>query len=187
MHTVLPKIFIFIDKFNPQIFNNNNTNIGIVYRNYNNLKQDKDIYKIAKYCKKKRYKLFVANNIKLAIKVKANGVYLSAFNKKRINLRNIHNKKLIIVGSAHNQKEIKNKINQNCVAIFLSPIFPVTKAKKHLGIHKFNFLSRSNNVRTIALGGINEKNLQKLKIIKSEGFAGISLFKKKPAYKRPVF
>ena len=38
-----------------------------------------------------------------------------------------------------------------------------------------------------ALGGINEKNINKLKILKTHGFGAIGLFKKKPAYKRPVF
>ncbi|SVD47484.1 uncharacterized protein METZ01_LOCUS400338, partial [marine metagenome] len=34
MHKKLPKIFIFIDKYNSEIFKNKNINIGIVYRNY---------------------------------------------------------------------------------------------------------------------------------------------------------
>ena len=34
MHKKLPNIFIFIDKYNNEIFKKKNTNIGIVYRNY---------------------------------------------------------------------------------------------------------------------------------------------------------
>ena len=44
-----------------------------------------------------------------------------------------------------------------------------------------------NKINVIALGGITEKNLSKLKMLNIKGFAGIGLFKKKPAYKRPVF
>ena len=33
----------------------------------------------------------------------------------------------------------------------------------------------------ISLGGINEKNIKKLKLIKAHGFAGISFFDKKKA------
>ena len=44
-----------------------------------------------------------------------------------------------------------------------------------------------NKTKIFALGGISEKNIQKLKLLKIKGFGGINLFKKKPASKRPVF
>ena len=46
-------MFIFLDHYNSQIFENNNTNIGIVYRNYNDPKREDELIKIAKACKKK--------------------------------------------------------------------------------------------------------------------------------------
>ena len=95
--------------------------------------------------------------------------------------------KIIIIGSAHNKREINQKILQNCKAIFLAPVFNVNKKKKFLDISKFNFLSNDKRANYIALGGINEKNIKKLNLLNISGFAGISLFKKKPAYKRPVF
>ena len=142
--------------------------------------------KIAAICKKKRYQLFVSNDIKLAIKYKAEGIYVPSFNKTK-NFSNLEKKNIIILGSAHNQKEIKNKIYQNCSGIFLSPIFSVTKSKRYLDIYKFNYLSQRNNTAIFALGGISEKNIYKLKLLNIKGFGGISLFKKKPAFKRPVF
>ena len=186
MHKLLPNLFIFLDKYNKKIFENNNTNIGIIYRNYNSLKRKIELLKIANACKKKRFKLFVANDIKLAIKVKADGIYIPSFNK--INkLHNLENKNLIILGSAHNQKEIQQKIYQKCTAIFLSPIFLTTKSKKYLDIYKFNLLSIFNKSKFFALGGINKLNVNKLRLLKINGFGGISMFKKKPALKRPVF
>ena len=56
MHNKIPKIFIFIDRYNNKIFQNNSTDIGIVYRNYKN-SDEKELFKIAKACKKKRFKL----------------------------------------------------------------------------------------------------------------------------------
>ena len=129
MHKYLPNLFIFLDHFNNQIFQNNNTNIGIIYRNYNDPKRETELIKIAKACKKKRYQLFVSNNIKLALKVRADGIYIPSFNKNKKFL-NLENKKIIILGSAHNQKEIQEKISQKCKAIFLSPLFYVKKSKK---------------------------------------------------------
>ena len=83
MHKYLPSIFIFLDQYNNQIFENNNINIGVVYRNYNDTKRETELIKIAKACKKKRYQLFVSNDIKLALKVKADGIYIPSFNKTK--------------------------------------------------------------------------------------------------------
>ena len=186
MHKNFPKTFVFLDKYNNKIFNNNSTKVGIIYRNYNDINREKELSRIAKACKKKRFLLFVSNNIRLAIKFKADGIYIPSFikNKKYINLEK---KNLIVLGSAHNQKEIFQKISQRCDGIFLSPIFPVNKKKTFLNLHKFNFLANSNNINFYALGGINEDNICKLKLLTIKGFGGITIFKKKPAYKRPVF
>jgi len=179
-------LFIFLDQYNSQIFENNNTNIGVVYRNYNDPKRETELIKIAKACKKKRYQLFVSNDIKLVLKVRADGIYIPAFNKTK-KFCNLEKKNITILGSAHNQKEIREKISQKCQAIFLSPIFYVEKSTNFLNIYKFNYLSRSNKVNILALGGITEHNVRKLRLLHIKGFGGISIFKKKPALKRPVF
>ena len=160
--------------------------MGIIYRNYNAEKRVNELVKIAKACKKNRNQLFVSNDVKLAIKVKAEGIYIPSFNKTK-GFANLEKKNIKILGSAHNQKEIKKKISQKCSAVFLSPIFYMEKTKKFLGLHKFNYLSCRNNTNILALGGISESNINKLKLLNIKGFGGMGMFKKKPAYKRPVF
>ena len=160
--------------------------MGIIYRNYNAEKRENELVKIAKACKKNRNQLFVSNDIKLAIKVKAEGIYIPSFNKTK-GFANLEKKNIKILGSAHNQKEIHRKIVQNCSAVFLSPIFYVKKSKDFLGLHQFNYLSYKNKINILALGGISENNIRKLKLLYTKGFGGISIFKKKPASKRPVF
>jgi len=186
MHKNLPNLYIFLDQYSNQIFKNNNINIGIIYRNYKDPKRERELIKIASICKKKRYQLFVSNNVRLALKVKADGIYIPSFNKSKYFL-NLEKKNFSIIGSAHNQKEIQKKISQKCEAIFLSPVFNVKKSKKNLGLHKFNFLSQYNKTKIFALGGINKNNIRKLNLLKAQGFGGISLFKKKTGLKRPVF
>ena len=186
MHKYLPNFFIFLDQYNNQIFKNNNTNIGVIYRNYKASNRETELIKIAKECKKKRYPLYVSNDMKLALKVGADGIYIPAFNKTKRFL-NTEKRNLVILGSAHNQKEIREKISQKCKAIFLSPVFNVEKSKNFLGLHKFNFLSYTNRVKILALGGINKKNIRLLRLLHAGGFGGIRIFKKKPAFKRPVF
>ena len=186
MHKYLPKFFIFLDEYNSEIFKNKNINIGIVYRNYKDRKRESQLIKIAKACKKNRFQLFVSNDVKLAHKVKADGIYVPSFNKVK-NFSNLEKKNLVILGSAHNQKEIHRKIVQNCSAVFLSPLFYVKKSKDFLGLHQFNYLSYNNKTNILALGGISENNIRKLKLLYTKGFGGISIFKKKPASTRPVF
>ena len=127
----------------------------------------------------------MSNDIKLVIKFRTDGLYIPSFNKTN-NYWNLE-KKMIILGSAHNQKEIQEKISQKCDAIFLSPAFHIKKSKKYLGLHKFNYLANRNKINTFALGGVSLKNINKLKLFNIDGFGAITLFKKKPAFKRPVF
>ena len=186
MHKHLPSIFIFVDQYNNQIFKNKNLNIGVIYRNYKDRDREKQLMRIAKACKKSRYQLFVSNDLKLALKVKANGIYIPSFNKTKT-FSNLEKKNIAIIGSAHNQKEIQNKISQNCTAIFLAPVFNVEKSKKFLGLYKFNYLSHMNKINILALGGISEKNIRKLKLLYIKGFGGKRVFKKKPALKKAGF
>ena len=148
MHKKLPKVFIFTDKYNNEIFKNRNLNIGIIYRNYNNKNKEKELTKIAKACKKNRYQLFVSNNLKLAYKFKADGIYIPSFNKKKTYL-NLEKRNFKIIGSAHSQKEIHQKIDQKCKAVFLSPLFYVKKTKGYLNLHKFNYLALLNKTNIL--------------------------------------
>ena len=97
MHKYLPNLFIFLDQYNSQIFKNKNTNIGIIYRNYNEKKRENELIKIAKACKKNRYQLFISNDTKLALKVKADGIYIPSFNKTKYFL-NLEKKKCCNIG-----------------------------------------------------------------------------------------
>ena len=186
MHKKIPNVFIFTDEYNSKIFINKNLNIGIIYRNYNDKNRENQLIKIVKACNKCRYQLYVSNDIKLAYKYKTDGIYIPSFNKTKKFL-NLEKKNIRVLGSAHTQKEIHKKIAQNCKAIFLSPLFYVKKSKRYLDIHKFNYLVRLNKTNILALGGISENNIRKLKLLSVKGFGGISFFKKKPASMRPVF
>ena len=62
--------------------------------------------------------------------------------------------------------------------IFLSPIFKTEKRNNYLGIIKFNNLSNFSKKPIIALGGLNNKNIKRLKMTNTIGIAGISHIKK---------
>ena len=79
--------------------------------------------------KKKGFKFILANNIKLAIYLNLDGAYIPSFNKSFSHLAYNLKKKFLIIGSAHNLKEIKIKEKQGVSKIFLSPLFKIKKRK----------------------------------------------------------
>ena len=174
MHVNLPSKYYFINKFDTNNINNLEKNTGIIFRNYSSKINPKTILDIKRFCKKKGYKFFLSNNIQLALNLKLDGAYIPSFNKDTKHLSFSIKKKFLILGSAHNNNEIKLKEKQLVKIIFLSSIFK--KNKNYLGINKFKLLSKLTNKKVIALGGISSKNLNKLKILNCLGFAGISYF-----------
>ena len=174
MHNQLPNKYYFINKFDTNNIDKQDKQTGIIYRNYTN-KIEKDlIIKIQKYCKQRGNKFLLSNNIKLAIILNLDGVYIPSFNKDFKHLSYSYKKKFITIGSAHNLKEIKIKEQQNVQAIFLSSVFK--KNKNYLGINRFKLLSFLTKKKIVALGGISKNNLEKLNLINCFGFAGISFF-----------
>ncbi len=119
----------------------------------------------------------MSNNVKLAIKLELDGVYLPSFNKSFCHLAYKFRKKFIILGSVHSLKDLNIKKLQAVKFFFLSSLFK--KNKNYLGIYKFKFFENFAKQKLIALGGINENNIKKLKLLNVYGYAGISFFKKK--------
>ena len=122
----------------------------------------------------RKIKFYLSNNIKLAIRLDLDGVYIPSFNKSTKHLAFSLKKKFNIIGSAHNIKEIKTKETQKVSRIFISSIFK--KNKNYLGINKFKLISNLTKKKVVALGGISLVNLKKLKLLESQDFAGISFF-----------
>ena len=167
--------YYFINKFETNNIDKQDKQTIIIYRNYSLKRLDeKLIFKIKKYCKKKGNKFYLSNDIKLANKLNLDGAYIPSFNKTTNHLAFSYKQNFNIVGSAHNLKEIKIKEKQKVDKIFLSSLFK--KNKNYLGINKFKLLSKLTNKKIIVLGGISKKNLKKLKILSQSGFAGITFF-----------
>ena len=129
-----------------------------------------------KFCLGERKRFYLANNINLVEKLRLDGAYIPAFNKD-LKIKRLKIKNYTLLGSAHNIKEINQKIKQKVDYLFISPIFKTTKTKKKLGIIKFNILAQKFNQNIVALGGINKDNLRMIKNTKNYSFASISYIK----------
>src|SRR6056300_1362603 len=123
MHIKLLRKYYFISKFDTNIINKQDKQTIIIYRNYHSKNQNKILLtKIKNYCKKKNIKFYLSNDIKLAIKLDLDGIYIPSFNNSLNHLAYSFKKNFKIVGSAHNLKEIKIKENQKVQKIFLSSL-----------------------------------------------------------------
>ena len=162
----------------------NNKKITIIYRNNNIPEKIDSILRFRKMCAQKSFKFYVSNNLKLFKESKADGMYLSSYNKKIYMYQNIK-----LIGSAHTFKEIKQKLAQGCKTVFLSRLFKTSynNKKDFLGIVKCNLIANNYNAEIVPLGGIRNYNLNKLNMVNSNGFAILSEVKKKPAISNRLF
>ena len=168
-------MYYFISEINYSLLKNLDKNISLIWRNKNKETPIENLIKLRSFCNKNNRRLYINNNIKLANKIKADGLYISSYNSDLMLKSKRLKKKFKILGSAHNLKEIKIKELQNVSEIFLSPLFK-EKTNKRLDIYKYFNLRKITKMKDISLGGINEKNIKKLKLIRPFGFAGISYF-----------
>ena len=102
-------------------------------------------------------------------------MYLPSFNKKFNHLAYSTFTNFIILGSAHNIKEIRVKELQKIQKIFISSLFK--KNNNYLGLNKFKILKKYTRKKVVALGGISRKNIKKTSLLNISGIAGISYFK----------
>ena len=134
MHNKILNKYYFINKFDQSHLDKQDKETVIIYRNYNQEVDRKQIINIKNYCKKKGNKFLLSNNVKLAIKLDLDGVYIPSFNKDKKHLSYSFKKKFVILGSAHNLNEIRTKELQNTKVIFLSSLFK--ENKNYLGLYK---------------------------------------------------
>ena len=190
MNKIFYKHYVFLEEINNLIKDNlvkfSNINI-IIDINENNSKNLENQLSIIKFAKKNRIPFLIKNDFKKSAKYKANGIFFSSDHKK-ITKPILLKKNFYIVGGAHNQWEYAQKLNQKCQLLMLSPLFFNEKYSKNkiLNILKFNNKTIAWNTNLCALGGINSKTLNKVRLTKCVAVAFkkfISNSKiKKPAY-----
>ena len=170
--------YIFIEELNEIIVSNliklkqKKINIHIIC-------SEKNYLIIYKFSKKNKIPLYFINNLRLAIKYKVKGIFLTASNKS-LNNNIKQTTKLEVIGSAHNQFEYSMKRRQNCSTIMLSPIFYNIKysPNKILNPTKFNLITLNWDIKVCALGGINNKNIKLINLTKSKSIGVKSLILK---------
>ena len=174
---ILPKYY-FINTLETNNLHKQDKETIIIYRNYSssNIKISK-LIKLKNFLRKQGNKFFLANNFKLALKLRLDGVYIPSFNTDFNHLAYSTFLNFAVVGSAHNLREIRIKELQQIQNIFISSVFK--KNKNYLGLNKFKILSKYTEKKVVALGGISKKNIKQIKLTNTSSIAGISYFEQK--------
>ena len=175
MHSRLLTKYYFINTFDTNNLQKQDKETIIIYRNYTstNINIHK-LLKLKNFLRKKGNKFFIANNFKLALKLRLDGVYIPSFNNEFSHLAYSTFSNFTVIGSAHNLKEIKVKELQKVQSIFISSLFK--KNKNYLGLYKFKILKNYTQKKVVALGGISKKNIKKIRLLNISSIAGISYF-----------
>jgi len=181
MHKKLLSKFYFVPDYDKDYIKNIDKKVNIIVRSYERPLDLKKLKDFRNFCKLNNYQIFLSNNLKIALNLKFDGIYIPSFNKKINFLLNKNLKKLMVIGSAHNIREVKIKEKQGVDILFISPLFNIKKSNHFLEIQKFNLLAQITSKKKVALGGINQSNIKKLSLLQIDGFAGISYFQKKTA------
>jgi thiamine-phosphate pyrophosphorylase len=165
--------YYFIDNINSEtkLLIKKFKKITLIYLNNGTSNKIENLYSIKEFCRKNKINLYVSDDFKLAIKIRANGLYLTE-NNKTMNHRINQKKDFINIGVAHNQLEFFKKKQQKIDKIFLSPIFKTKKYSKNkiLETLKFRIISMRWKTNVIPLGGINQLNLKRIKTLNVESF-----------------
>jgi len=169
------KKYIFIQNLNEEIKKNIKKlfNVEIIINNIDFSEISlKRFLEIQNFCQKNKIPFYIIDNYKIALKLKAQGIFISSDNKRIIPNLFLY-KKFKIIGSAHNQLEYFFKKRQQCETITLSPIFfnPKYSKNKVLNPIKFNLISKDWNANLCALGGILDENIRKINLTKVSSIA----------------
>jgi thiamine-phosphate pyrophosphorylase len=169
MNKILYKHYVFLDTINSLIEKNLNKikNINIIVNiNHNNKGDLKEKLSIINFAKKNKIPFFLKNDFNDCLKSKSDGILIDSSNK-RIIKPILLKKKFVIIGIAHNQLEYLQKTRQGCTLVMLSPLFYNEKytVNKILNVLKFNNKKNNWNIDVCALGGINPKNIKKIKLL----------------------
>ena len=147
--------------------------IGIVVRTKNKKLLYKKTKLVSKICKMKGFKIVVSSSPQIAMSVGAYGVHFS----RDIKNTRIYSK-LSYSCSFHKLSDIRRTMSLSVNKVFISPLFKTTSSnkKKPLGLTRLLILSRSLKCEIGVLGGVNKKNIYKLRNKGITHIAGVSLF-----------
>lgn len=136
----------------------------------------REAIEISSLCKKYNVPFIVNDNVKIAIECNATGVHVGQDDCEVSEVRKLVGDKMIIGVSAHNVEEAKKAVASGADYLGVGAVFSTsTKADTDvLSFETVKAISDAVDVSIVAIGGINRKNILKLKGTGVDGVAIVS-------------
>ncbi len=160
----------------------------VIFREYHleSFAREKLALEFIKICRSYKHKILIAKNLALALKLKADGVHFSDFDKLPLQLLSKKNRQMsqfwpknfIFSIACHNYLSVLKSQRIQADMIFISPIL-TTKThpqQKNLGWLKFAKIFYISKKEVLPLGGMDKNAIKMLKRLDIKGFGGIDIF-----------
>jgi thiamine monophosphate synthase len=170
----LPNLWLFTDPLktiSPVVLSKSLPKMsGIVIRHYSSRNKDTIIREILNIKKRRILTVLIAGKYQRGLN--ADGAHVPQW------VNSVSKTKKIISISAHSAKDVRKSINVKADLVFISPVFISTShiSNQHLGVIKLGLMAKLFKKPVIALGGINNKNIARLRSLPISGCAGIDAF-----------
>ena len=127
-------------------------------------------------CRIRGVKLLIADDLKLAVRLRADGVHIPQAHHAHIAEAQMRSTNWLVTASAHDPGSVVQATRAGADAVIVSPLFNTRSHAdaRGLGISKFQRLAQYARIPVYALGGINSGNVHKLTDMKLAGIALIN-------------
>jgi thiamine-phosphate pyrophosphorylase len=118
-------------------------------------------------------KLLIADDMRMALEVRADGVHFSERALQRAGTRLRRLPHWLVTAAAHSLPALRRAAQAGVTAALLSPVFATMShpGAAPLGVLRFSALIQSSSIPVYSLGGISERNARRLR---GSGGAGIA-------------
>jgi thiamine-phosphate pyrophosphorylase len=123
----------------------------------------------------RRMRLLVANDAKLAERIRADGVHLAEAKSCNAASMRMRHPGWLITMSAHSLRGCSNAARLGVDAVFLSPVYPTASHPNGhaLGVARARSIARHARLPVYALGGLNARTVRRLAESPFAGMAAI--------------
>jgi thiamine-phosphate pyrophosphorylase len=158
---------------------------GVIVRERDPAALEKLVRRLMPLCRRQGVALIVANDVRLALRLGADGIHLAEKTlsnglARLLSTRRRWRRRLAVTASAHTVRATLRACALNVDAILIAPVFATGShpGDAYLGAIRFAALARRSKARShripiVALGGVTSRNANRLIAAGASGFAAI--------------
>ena len=151
---------------------------AIIFRDYDLPDRMQVARALISQAHKRRLRLLVGGDGRLAVRLHADGVHLSEYRAREARRWKSLRPNWIVTVAAHSRPALRRAKYYGADAALLSPVFPTAShpGSETLGPVRFSGLVQNAKLPVFALGGINADNCGRLRQSAAVGLAGIGFY-----------